>query len=421
MPASFAVGWRQVCAGFILLAAAGMIAATYSIVAVPLAQEFQPTRTVLMLTMTVLSGACALLSPFLGALMDRVPLKVLMIAGGLFLGAGYTGISFASNFNQVLIVFGVLIAPANVLIGPVAVTVLLSRWFARRRGRALGIAIAGISAGGFFFPMIIQGLLNANEWREALRLLAVILVALTVPAASLVVDRPSDRGLNPDGDAQPPAMTREELAKVPFSARAVLTDPAFWMIAATIAIVTSGMKGMITNLAPLAIDNGITASRAALLISVYSGCSFIAKLNFAALADRAGPRVLMFASLIGVAAGMGCLTQAALGYGAIALGVALIGLFGGLMVPTESYLAPRVFGQRAVGRAMGLLTGVTLLALLSTPPLFGLIFDLTGSYNGIFWTFCGLALAALFWLPAIRMHPRESPPAEPVPAPVLVK
>ena len=421
MPASFAVGWRQVCACFMLLAASGMVAATYSIVAVPLAREFQPTRTVLMLTMTVMSGACALLSPFLGALMDRVPLRMLMIAGGLLLGAGYVGVSLATDFNEVLIIFGVLIAPANVLIGPVAVTVLLSRWFAKRRGRALGIAIAGISAGGFFFPMIIQGLLNANEWREALRLLAVILVAWTIPAACLVVDRPTDRGLNPDGEAQAPVMTREELAKTPFSARAVLSDPAFWMIAATIAIVTSGMKGMVTNLAPLAIDNGITARSAALLISVYAGCSFFAKLNFAALADRLGPRVLMFAALIGVAAGMACLTQAAFGYGVIALGVALIGLFGGLMVPTESYLAPRVFGQRAVGRAMGLLSSVILLALLSTPPLFGLIFDLTGSYNGIFWTFCGLALAALLWLPAIRMQPRESPPAEPVAAPVPVK
>lgn len=421
MSASFAVGWRQVCACFMLLAAAGMIAGTYSIVAVPLAQEFQPTRTVLMLTMTVLSGTCALLSPFLGSLMDRVSLRTLMVAGGLLLGAGYTGVSLATNFNQVLIIFGVLIAPANVLIGPVAVTVLLSRWFAKRRGRALGIAIAGISAGVFFFPMIIQGLLNANEWREALRLLALILVGWTIPAACLVINRPSDRGLNPDGEAQPPEMTREELARAPFSARAVLTDPAFWMIAATIAIVTSGMKGMVTNLAPLAIDNGITPSKAALLVSVYASCSFVAKLNFAALADRLGARVLMFASLIGVAAGMACLTQAALGYGVIALGVAIIGLFGGLMVPTESYLAPRVFGQRAVGRAMGLLTGVILLALLSSPPLFGLIFDLTGSYNGIFWTFCGLAIAALFWLPAIRMHPRESPSVEPVAASVPVK
>jgi len=190
----------------------------------------------------------------------------------------------------------------------------------------------------------------------------------------------------------------------------LLTDPAFWLIALTVAIVTSGMKGMITNLTPLAIDSGITATRAATLISIYAGCGFIAKLLFAALSDRFGPRFLMFGALGGFAAGMALLTLASGGYGAIALGVAVIGLFGGMMVPIESFLAPRVFGQRAVGRAMGLLSGVILVALLSTPPLFGLIFDLTGSYKGIFWTFSGLALAALLWVPFMRLTPRD--PAE---------
>lgn len=339
-----------------------------------------------------------------------------MVVGGLFLGAGYTAISFATTFNQVLVIFGVLIAPANVLLGPVATTVLLSRWFEMRRGRAIGIAIAGVAGGTFIFPMIIQGLLDTHQWREALQLLGLVLVVWTVPAALLVVDRPADRGLHPDGASSPSETTREEMAKAPISARALLTDPAFWMIAVTVAIVTSGMKGMITNLAPLAIDNGITASDAAVLISIYAVCGFIAKLNFAALSDRLGPRILMFASLGGFAVGMACLTQAHLGYGAILLGVAIVGLFGGLMVPIESFLAPRVFGQRAVGRAMGLLSGVILVALLSTPPLFGLIFDLTGSYMGIFWTFSGLAAVALLWLPAIRLHPREYPSAQLAPA-----
>ena len=115
----------------------------------------------------------------------------------------------------------------------------------------------------------------------------------------------------------------------------------------------------------------------------------------------------MFSALGGFAAGMALLTLASGGYGAIALGVAVIGLFGGMMVPIESFLAPRVFGQRAVGRAMGLLSGVILVALLCTPPLFGLIFDLTGSYKGIFWTFSGLALVALLWVPFIRLTPRD--------------
>ncbi len=406
MTGNFAVGWRQTAICFLLLSATGMIAATYSIIAVPLAQEYQPSRMVLMLAMTVLAGTCAILSPLLGSLMDRVSLRLIMTSGGLLLGLGYAALSLTSSFNQVLLIFSVLIAPANVMIGPVATTVLLSRWFAERRGRAVGIAIAGISAGGFFFPFIIQGLLELHQWREALQLLGLVLAIWTVPAALLVVDYPSYRGLHPDGASDSPALARKEMQMEPISPGKVLGDPAFWMIAVTVAVVTSGMKGMVTNLVPLAIDTGIDASAAAPLISIFAGCSFIAKLNFAALSDRLGPRALMFVALGGYALGMGCLTQAGLGYGAIALGVALTGLFGGLMVPMESYLAPRVFGQRIVGRAMGLLSGIILLALLSTPPLFGLIFDLTGSYTGMFWCFCGLAALTLFLVPFIRMHPR---------------
>jgi MFS family permease len=415
-PQGFAPGWRQVAICFLLLAATGMIASTYSIIAVPIGLEFQPSRAVLMLSMTVLSGACAILAPLLGNVMDRVSLRLLMTLGGLSLAAGYFTLSFAGSFNQVLVVFAVLLAPANVLIGPVATTVLLTRWFSQKRGRAIGIAIAGIAAGGFFFPMIIQALLDGNEWREAMRLLALVLLVWTVPAALLVIDRPAIRGLYPDGAAAPPASARRSAGSAPPSVREIVLDPVFWMLCVTVAVVTSGMKGMITNLAPLAIDAGVPARDAAKLISTYAACGFIAKIAFAALADRLGPRVLMLVALGGFACGMAFLAQGATSFFSIAFGVAIIGLFGGLMVPLESFIAPRVFGERVVGRAMGLISGGILLAMLVTPPLFGLIHDLTGSYKAIFWTFGGLALATLALVPIIRLHQREEP-GEPVPAP----
>ncbi len=412
MTSNFTAGWRQVAIGFLFLAAAGMIASTYSLIAVPLAEEFKPSRAVLALSMTVMSGVCVILSPLIGNLMDRASLKGLMIAGGLLLSSGYAAISFATTFVQVLIVFGLLIAPANVLIGPVGVTVLLTRWFSQKRGRAMGIAIAGIAFGGFVFSAIIQGLLDAHQWREALRLLGMVLLVWTVPAALLVIERPADRGLNPDGAAEPPAELKAEMTQAPVTVRDVLTDPAFWMIAASVATVTAGMKGMITNLAPLAIDNGVKASDAASLIQIYTACGFVSKLAFAWLADRLGPRALMMGSLGGFGVGMAALgLGAANGFGGIVLGVALIGLFGGLMVPIESYLAPRVFGARVVGRAIGLLAGTILVALLLSPLVFGLIFDLTGSYSGILLTFSGLAMAALLIVPVIRLHPRSGPEA----------
>lgn len=407
MPATPLIAWRQLFVCFMLMAAVGMIASTYSLIAIPLAHEFQPSRTVLMLAMTVLSGACVILSPLLGTLMDRLSIKLMMVTGGALLASGYFLLSVTTSFSQVLIIFGVLIAPANVLIGPVAITVLLSRWFTRTRGRAVGIAIAGISAGGFFYPFIIQGLLDAHQWRDAFQLLSLVLLIWTVPVALMVVSRPSDVGLLIEEDSANLKSAGDEKPKVQVSARQIMTDPAFWMLAVTVAIVTAGMKGMVTNLAPLAMETGISLSDAAPLISVFAACSFIAKLNFAALSDRLGPRVLMFIALSGFSIGMLCLAQASMGYYVIALGVAITGLFGGLMVPIESYIAPRVFGQHAVGRAMGLLSGTILVAMLATPPLFGFIFDVSGSYRGIFWVFAGIALAALLWLPRIRLDPRD--------------
>ena len=407
MQGSFALGWRQVGICVMLLAATSMIASTYSIVGVPLTAEFQPSRSVLALAMTILSATAAVLSPFLGSLMERAPLRWMMAAGGVSLACGYYAMSLATAFWQVLAIFAVLIAPANVLIGPVAATVLLTRWFTRIRGRAIGIAIAGISVGSFIFPIIVQGLLDAYDWREALRWFSLVLLAWTVPAALLVVNRPEERGLFPDGAAEPPEEDRDTGPKPQISALQVLSDPAFWLICLTVAVVTGGMKGMITSLAPLAIDAGITASKAATLISVYAACGFCAKLGFAMLSDRVSPRILMAISLAGFAGGMAMLTQSAGGYATIALGVGLIGLFGGLMVPLESFLAPRIFGKHVVGRAMGLISMVTLGVLLCTPPLFGLIYDLTHSYKAIFVFFSGLALAAILIVPRLRTERRE--------------
>jgi MFS family permease len=153
------------------------------------------------------------------------------------------------------------------------------------------------------------------------------------------------------------------------------------------------------------------------MISIYGMAGLVAKGGFALLSDWVNPRILLFASLAGFAAGMTCLTQAHLGYGAIIVGIGLIGLFGGMMVPMQSFLMPRIFGEQVVGKAYGLLSGVTLVALMATPSLFGFIFDITGSYAAIFLTFGGLAVAAMLAVMAMRLHPRVLARREPVAVP----
>lgn len=416
MTRNFAVGWRQVGCCFALLMSSAIIATSYSVIAVPLGREFHPSRMVLMLAMTIMAGVSGLLSPFLGSIMDKASMRLMMLFGGLFLAAGYASLSLATSFNQVLIIFGLLIAPANVLAGPVASTVLISRWFSKRRGTAIGIAISGIAMSSVIFPPVVQGLLSYFDWRQAMQVLGVLLALITIPAALLVVDSPADRGLHPDGADHDPEKAHGAGPAPTVPVGQILGDPAFWMATAVFAVVLSGVKGMVTNLAPIAIDQGIKASDAAILISVYGSCGFISKLSFAVIADRFGPRAIMVGSLIGFGIGMALLTQAANGYAVIFAGVACVGFSGGIMVPLQSFLVPQIFGRHCVGRAMGLMSTVMLIALLSTPPLFGRIYDVTGSYTAIFATFIGLTALVALLVPYLRMKPRGGEVVVPPPA-----
>lgn len=407
---SFAIGWRQIASAFVLLACVATITTSYSVIAVPLAAEFKPSRAVLLLAMTVISGVSAILAPLLGTLMDKTSLRRLMMAGAALLAGGFAALSFAQSFTQVLIVYGVLIAPANVLMGPVAVTVLLSRWFSARRGMALGVAIAGVSMGSILFPPIVQAFLEHFPWREALRLFALVIFALAFLASALVVNRPTDRGLQPDGAPVDPEAAATE--RPPLSVWKIVSDPSFWLIFMMVGVVTSGMKAMITNLALLGNAQGFSPTAAAWLISVYGGCGLCAKLGFAAIADRINLRYLAVMSLLGFATGMLMLSQVDFGYAFVAAGVGIVGMFGGLMVPLESMLGARVFGRDAVGRAVGLLSMALLFLLLLSPPLFGKIFDLTGSYTAAFYLFGALAVAATLIVPFVRLHAPLAPSEE---------
>ena len=114
MSKSFAVGWRQVGASMVIMACSAMVASTYGIVAVPLAQEFHPSRVVLMLAMTVMAAVSGLVSPFLGDLMDKISLRRIIGLGVALLVGGYVALSFVTSFTQVIVICGLFFAGSNI-------------------------------------------------------------------------------------------------------------------------------------------------------------------------------------------------------------------------------------------------------------------------------------------------------------------
>ena len=397
-------GWRQV-----VVAAVGQglsttsVVTAYSVVAVPLAGAFHPSRTALVLTITLVMLAISVLSPPIGAAMDRYSLRRLMLAGTGFLTAGFLALSFTTSMVQVYVVYAVILAVSNILLGPLAASALLGRWFSRKRGLAMGIAALGIAVAGLILPPLIHKLIEVFEWRMAFRVLAGLYLVILVPTILLLqVDKPSLLNLHPDGDKEPPAGVQESDLPL-MTTGAILRDPTFWLITIALAVAFSGGTGLLPNLSPIVMDKGVSSGEAAILISILSAGSFSGKLLFAVASDRVDLRIALGGCLFLIAVAMFFFWHFT-AYALLAMGAFIAGVAMGAIVPLWGFLVTRSFGAQNVGRVMGIMTTAETPLLLLSPPLFGWFFDNTGSYTGAYMLYIGLSAAAIALVPRIRTH-----------------
>jgi MFS family permease len=107
-----------------------------------------------------------------GRLVDAFGPRRLMLAGILMAGGALVGLSYVTGFAAFYLFYG-FNALGYVCGGPLPNQVLLSRWFDRARGRAMGVAYLGIGVGGALVPLVAYVLTESLGWRGALRALGV--------------------------------------------------------------------------------------------------------------------------------------------------------------------------------------------------------------------------------------------------------
>lgn len=386
--------WQQVFACLLLQAlSCGAITSAYSVLAVPFAAEFGLSRMVVMLAVTALLLMTAICSPLAGKFLDQMSIRRLMFGGAIALIAAFALASFATAFSHIIVIYAVLMPIANILIGPLGASVLLSRWFDKDRGRALGISAIGISLGGFLMPPLIHHLVATYTWRPALQILAGIVLVVTLIACSFVRDR----------QATPPAGANAAATGTGvMTTGALLANREFWLMTIVFGVPLTGMMGLVTNMVPIARDRGVELATATLLISALSLGSLGGKIAFAALADRLSSKLILIFGVCGFFVGMSCFLMPQWGFGAMAAGAAIVGFTNGGAVPLQVIVCASTFGVASIGRAVGLLNTVVLLAGLLAPPGFGMIYDTTGSYHAAFILYLALAIVALFMVLLMR-------------------
>ena len=397
-------GWWQVAIGMLTQAAAtGTIVTCFSVIAAPLAKEFGTSRGVLGLVMTLTYLIGGLINPLLGSAMDRFSIRKIMLVGGAALAAGYLALSFSTSMTGVFMAFGLLLAFANAALGPLSYSTLIPRWFVARRARALGLTVAGYAIGGLFLPPLFAFMIDSFGWRNAVRLFAAFVLLVLIPLiAWLVIDRPSDVGLYPDGDAQPSHEARSVAAEPAQSTGALLRDMNFWVVTICICLVLMGSAGLLSNMVPFALSRGFTAKQGAFLLTCFSAGSLTSKVLYTFFGDRLNPRAGLAVGLLFFTVSSGCFLRGHT-YPALLAASYLFGMGVGTSLPLWSYLTARVFGTGNVGRVFGLMNIVTMPFSLLAPPVMGAIFDRTHSYDDGFVLYICLGLAALLLVPRLRV------------------
>jgi MFS family permease len=265
---------------------------------------------------------------------------------------------------------------------PLPYAQIVSGWFDKRRGLALGLMLTMSGLGTAFLPPLSSALITQVGWRNAYVFLGLIVLAIGAFAAFTLL-------------RDPPQLTNRILGheeKTPgLSVKSALTRRAFWTLFAAFFLISIAIGGGSTSLPLILTDRGVPAQQASFVMTIVGLTMMIGRLSFGLLLDRIfAPHLTALVFLAPtVAFSVLLLPDTTSTNAMIAAGFLGFGL--GAEVDALSYIASRSFGLRYFGRILGFLMVAFTLGLAFGPILFGKIYDQFQSYQLALWIAAGIS------------------------------
>ncbi len=373
----------------VLIAALGLsigygpiIVYTFSVFFKPVSEEFNWGRAETSLVFSLSLIVMVLAMPLIGRLVDRFGARQVIVTAALIFGLSLISFSLVSfgrwHFYAVYVLIGLVGAGTT----PLPYNKVLSHWFDRKRGLALGLATIGIGVSTFVMPSLAHLLITSFGWRTAYMLLGLLVVVVAVPVVGLFLkETPQSVGLRPDGVRADESAI--ETARVPspgISTRDAWRSSTFWLMCSAFFLVSASINGCLIHLVPMLTDRSVSLSTAALAASLLGGATLIGRVGTGYLLDR------FFASYIamwffgGACMGILLLWGGAAGSLAVVAAV-LLGLGNGAEADIMAYQMSRYFGLRAFAEIYSYILAAYTLGGVVGPLLMGISFDSTGSYQ----------------------------------------
>ena len=268
----------------------------------PITEEFGWSRTTFSSAIAIGGLVGALLAVIVGPILDRRGPRTLTFVAFLLMGMVTMALS---SVSEIWHLYAIIVTNRALITGLLSIVagVAVSKWFVRRRGRAMSFAVTGLRFGQAIVPPYTTFFVLRTGWQSAAIALGAFIWVLTlVPVILLLRRQPEDMGLRPDGERdrngdgeagsdQLAAFT--DAGEVSFTLAQALRTPAFYLILFATSGLAFNIGGLNFNLFPFLTDQGISEAVAAGILTTWSLISAVGSLGAGFIAERLHVRFVM--------------------------------------------------------------------------------------------------------------------------------
>jgi MFS family permease len=391
----------------VIFSAIGVLSNCIGVFMQPMARDLGAGVGEISLYQTMRSLSSMAIMPFIPRIMRRANLRW-VVAGGITVACAAFAVMGSFRHMWQFYIAGAASGMAGSLTTNIPLVMIINNWFARHTGAVTGVMLSFTGVGGAIMSPVAEAFITAHGWRAATVMMGTVGFVVAAPLAFIFLrTRPADKGLLPSGAgrAAPGArVTPRGAPPEPPGLMALLRQPAFLMVTVFSLIMT-----LVSNIHPhmpgIAMDLGFTAAVGAVTSSAVMIGLIVGKVASGGLSDRIGVKwAVTLACSVGMI-GVGVIMFSPGRTAMLLTGAALVGVSVALPSIATPLLVNTLFGRDNYPVVTSYISIATSLMGAASVPLFGFIYDGTGSYRlPLLIVAVGLAAGILSLMATMRLH-----------------
>lgn len=342
----------------------------------------------------------------MGWLGDRYGARVLMLGASFLISGGTVMLGSITELWQFYVIYGLCVGSLGNAAFTVLLPVIVTKWFSKHMGLALGIYWAALGAGPMIFAPLFRWLIENRGWEQTFSQIGYLLGGILLVFSWLVRSSPHEIGLKPYGaDASSKEDTVTASAAIaPSALRQLLTQRPVWLLMGIHNLGCASHAIILTHVVSMATLRGVSGVEAAGVLSTIAGVSIVSRFACSILTERFGGRALLTVALVGQATSVLILFFANEAWVFYVFAVIFGVCYGGEMVGFP-IINRQLFGAKAPLSSiysfemLGAITGMGIGGWLG-----GWLFDVTGAYT---WAIIVSAVTGYLGLPLALGLPRH--------------